>query len=108
MAISKKTALADGVINGSMIIDSCETKIDFEDHIGETLTVTDFEKVITKKGDAYVITFKELKKSYAWAGGWLKKFIDKYGDEFKGTKIIVGEKVKTSDGNDFRQFELAE
>ena len=97
MAINKKQALTDGVINGSIIIDNCDVKIDFEDHIGETLTVTDFERVQTKKGDAYVITFKEMKKAYAWAGGWLKKFIEKYGEEFKGTKVIVGEKVKTSD-----------
>lgn len=108
MAINKKQALSDGVISGSQIIENCDVKIDFADLEGQKLTVEDFEKVSTKKGDAYVITFKELKKSYAWAGGWLKKFIEKYGEEFKGTKVIVGEKVKTQDGNDFRTFELAE
>ena len=107
MAISKAQAQKDGLLGGCPLMEDRE-KLDFETILGKKITVEDFAMVKTKKGEAYVITFKEYKKNYAWAGGCLKKYIEAYGEDFIGTKLIVGDMVKTSNGNDFRVFDIAD
>ena len=105
MAITREQAIKDGVTGGCPLIDGRE-KIDFDDIIGDVLTVEAFAKTKTKTDEAYAITFEEYANGYAWAGGWLKKMIEHYAEEFIGTKIVVGEKVKTNSNNDFRTFEI--
>ena len=107
MAITREQALKDGVIGGCPLIDDRE-KLDFDTIIGETITVEDFAKTKTKDGEAYAIIFEEYPENYAWAGGWLKKMIETYNKEFIGTKLIVGEKVRTNSNKDFRTFEIFE
>lgn len=107
MAITREQAQKDGVLGGCPLIEDRE-KLDFDDMIGEIITVQDYALVKTKKDEAYALTFEEYPKNYAWAGGCLKKFIETYGADFIGTKIVVGEKVKTSNNNDYRVFDVAE
>lgn len=106
MAITREQAQKDGVMGGCPLIDERE-KIDFDDIIGEHITVKEFARVQTKTDIAYAITFEEYPKMYAWCGGCLKKLIETYGEDFKGTVLIVGEKVKTSNNNTYRVFEIA-
>ena len=107
MAVTKTQALNDGVLGGCPLIEDRE-KLNFDNMIGEIITVENFAKVQTKKDEAYAITFVEYPTSYAWAGGCLKKFIETYGEDFKGTRLVVGEKVKTSNNNDYRTFDVAD
>ena len=59
-----------------------------------------------RKETAYVVTFVEHPEGYTWAGGCLKKFIEAYHEEFLGTKLVVGDMVKTKSNNDYRVFEV--
>ena len=110
MAITKERAIKDGTIKGSLIIADrgIDNKRDFDDFVGQVLTIANYEKVETKKKDevAYVVTFEEYTEYFFWATGWIKNLIETYGDEFLGTQIKVGEKEVTSNGNDFRTFEI--
>lgn len=105
MAVTREQAINDGVTGGCPLIDGRE-KIDFDTIIGEVITVEAFALTKTKDGEAYAMTFNEYANGYAWAGGWLKKMIEHYGEEFIGTKLVVGEKVKTNSNKDFRTFEI--
>lgn len=105
MAITKEQATKDGIIGGSKLIGEKE-KLDFDSIVGTVITVSDFEAVKTKDGEAYAITFEEYPEFYAWAGGFIQKCITQYGEEFKGTRLKVGEKVKTNNKRDFRTFEI--
>ena len=107
MAISKEQAMKDGILGGCPLMEGRE-KLDFDTIVGKKVTIEDYAKVTTKKGDAYVVTLKEYKKNYAWAGGFLKKMVEAYGEEFIGTKLIVGDMVETSNGNDFRTFDVVD
>lgn len=103
--ITKERATNDGIIGGSKLIGDKE-KLDFDSIVGTDITVADFEEVHTKDGSAYAMTFEEYPEFYAWAGGFLQKCIVAYGEEFKGTRLKVGEKVKTNNKRDFRTFEI--
>lgn len=105
MAITKEQATNDGLIGGSKLIGDKE-KLDFDSIVGTEITVENFEAVKTKDGEAYAITFVEYPEFYAWAGGFIQKCINQYGDEFKGTKLKVGAKVKTNNKRDFRTFDI--
>lgn len=105
MAITKERATKDGILGGCPLIGNRE-KIDFDDLVNDVITVEDFMETKTKDGTAYAITFEELPESYAWCGGFLKACIEKYGEEFKGTKLQVGLKEKTNNGRTFRTFEI--
>lgn len=105
MAITKEQATKDGIMGGCPLIGSKE-KMDFDDFVNDTLTVDDFMSTKTKDGEAYAITFVEYPNMYAWAGGFLKACIDKYGEDFKGTKLVVGLKEKTTNGRTFRTFDI--
>lgn len=109
MAITRERAQKDGITGGCPLMDGRE-KLDFDSIIGEVITVEAFAEVEVdkngKKEVAYAMNFVEYPEHYAWAGGCLKKFIEAYHDEFIGTKLTVGEKVKTKSNNDYRVFEV--
>ena len=109
MAITRERAQKDGISGGCPLMDGRE-KLDFDSIIGEVITVEDFAEVEVdkngKKEIAYAMNFTEYPNHYAWAGGCLKKFIEAYHEEFLGTKLTVGEKVKTKSNNDYRVFEV--
>lgn len=107
MAITKERATKDGILGGCPLIGD-KMKIDFDDCVGEVLTVDDFMSTKTKDGEAYVITFKEYTNAYAWAGGFLQSCITQYGDDFKGTKLVVGEMTKTNNNRSYRPFEIVD
>lgn len=107
MAITKNQALNDGILGGCPLIEGRE-KLDLDTMIGEVVTIDDFMLVKTKKDDAYALTFKEYPQSYTWAGGFLKSCIEKYGDDFAGTKVVIGEKVRTQSNNDYRTFDIVD
>lgn len=105
MAITKEQATKDGIMGGCPLIGERE-KIDFDDFVGEVLTVDEFMETKTKDGEAFCITFKELPNSYGWCGGFLKSCIEKYGEDFKGTRLQVGKKEKTNNGRTYRTFDI--
>lgn len=105
MAITKEQATKDGIIGGCPLIGERE-KLDFDSIIGEVITVSDFMDTKTKDGTATCITFEEFPDSYAWCGGFLSSCVAKYGEEFKGTKLKVGAKEKTSNGRTYRTFDI--
>lgn len=107
MAITKAQATKDGIMGGCPLIGTRE-KIDFDDVVNEVITVDDFMETKTKDGNAYAITFLEFPNSYAWCGGFLKSCIEQYGNDFKGTKLKVGNKEKTNNGRTFRTFEIVD
>lgn len=105
MAITKEQATKDGMIGGCPLIGDKE-KLDFDSIVGQEITVDEFMSTKTKDGDAYVITFAEYPTHYAWAGGFLSSMIAQYGDDFIGTVLKVGEKVKTNNKRDYRVFDI--
>lgn len=109
MAITKERAQKDGITGGCPLMDGRE-KLVLDDMVNEVVTVDAYAEIEVdkngKKETAYVVTFEEHPEGYTWAGGCLKKFIEAYHDEFLGTKLVVGDMVKTKSNNDYRVFEV--
>lgn len=107
MAITKERAQEDGMLGrGNPELKGLE-KIDWEDLEGQEITIKSFTKMTDSDGkDLYAVIPEEYPENFMWCGASLVKYILKYGEEFNGTVLIVGSKVKTKSGRYCRNFDI--
>ena len=107
MAISRARAEEDGMLGGGCPELKNLDKIEWEQLEDAEITI---EKVVTTTdadgNKLYAITTEEYPKHFMWCGASLTKYIEKYGDDFIGTKFHVGSKVKTKSGRYCRNFDI--
>lgn len=107
MAISKARAEQDGMLGGGAPELKNKNKVDWETFEGQELTVKEVVETHNADGEKLIaMIFEEAPNNFLWAGATLVKWYNNYGEEFLGTKILVGGMVKTKKGQPCRQFDI--
>lgn len=109
MAITRERAEKDGLLGGGVKELKGLEKVDWEQLEGQTITIS--SSVATKDADGnelYAVITEEYPNNFMWCGSALVKFIKEYGEEFNGTRLEVGGKVKTKSGRFCREFTIVD
>lgn len=108
MAISKEQAEKDGMLGGGAPELRDKNQIAWDDlAVGDTITVKEVVETTNADGELLLaIITEEYPENFLWAGSVIRKWYDKYGLDFVGTVIKIGDKVKTKQGRTCRAFDI--
>lgn len=107
MAVTREKAEKDGMLGGGAPELKNKNKVDWETMEGQELTVKEVVETVNADGERLLaVIFEEAPTNFFWAGATITKWYDNYGEEFLGTKIEVGQMVKTKKGQNCRSFTI--